>query len=447
MSVIEVVARVMVGTGHPVERLFCHPRLPLIAGLDSERPAVRVWSFEDGGLTEVGVVGGESAVYGDPSNWDRYDRIPGVAWHPRQPLLVVAGEDGAVQWTPGGVTALEGLGSAARVAFAPDGRSLWASPSSEGEGDTEEAWESSDVLDLVTGKVSRGPRWDTGVAEHPGGSLVATLASDQGATHVLFARTDPDPDATPAAAHSSVPASASALAPASALAMRVLRRALILDVDGYEAPVFSPDGRHFAIRGNAYANTLSVFAFPSLRRVLATQLGEPRPAHPHPPEWMDQLESWSHQNIAFGVRPGILWIGTPTGTLVELDIEAAHATEHAPLPHFPVTALATTATGQLALAHGEGGLALLSVADDFALPQPDTARKHCDTAQAAVAAYVAGTSEVPAAEGNLESHLDLTDGAREWGPSDLETVTAVSETDPSWLQIRAAMNTWQERDA
>jgi len=51
-----------------------------------------------------------------------------------------------------------------------------------------------------------------------------------------------------------------------------------LDADGYEAPVFSADGRRFAIRGNAYENSLAVFEFPSLKLVLATTLGIPAPA-------------------------------------------------------------------------------------------------------------------------------------------------------------------------
>jgi len=45
--------------------------------------------------------------------------------------------------------------------------------------------------------------------------------------------------------------------------MRVLRRALILDADGYQTPIFSADGRRFAIRGNAYVNSLEAFEFPT----------------------------------------------------------------------------------------------------------------------------------------------------------------------------------------
>jgi hypothetical protein len=126
-----------------------------------------------------------------------------------------------MRWTPAGLSRLEGLPPAAAyrsVAFSPDGHTLWASPSSGDEGS---AWESSDTLDLASGTVGVGPRWDTGIAAHPAGELVAALCSDQGATLGLFARVDQD----------SRPA-----------AMRVLRRALILDADGYQTPVFSRTG-------------------------------------------------------------------------------------------------------------------------------------------------------------------------------------------------------------
>ncbi|MFD5146459.1 hypothetical protein [Streptomyces sp. NPDC058401] len=138
-------------------------------------------------------------------------------------------------------------------------------------------------MNLATGTVAPGPRWDTGVAQHLGGGLAMMLSSDQGATLGLFARTDPDA------------ATAEPAAPASPVTMRMQRRALILDADGYETPVFSPDGRHFAIQGNAYEYSLGVFAFPSLRSVPATTLGE-----------YGRPDTWSRHTIAFGARPGVL---------------------------------------------------------------------------------------------------------------------------------------------
>ncbi|MFE0510847.1 hypothetical protein [Streptomyces sp. NPDC058964] len=344
-----------------------------------------------------------------------------MAWHPDQPLLVVAGEDGVVQWTPAGLCELDGSPATAdyrSLAFSPDGRTLWASPSS---GDEDIAWESSDVLDLASGTVGAGPRWDTGVAEHPGGGLVATLCSDQGATLGLFARVD---DGT---------------APA---AMRVLRRALILDADGYETPVFSGDGRHLAIRGNAYENSLEVFEFPSLHRVLATTLGEPNPGFPYPQEWLDQLHAWSRHNIAFGSQPGVLWVGTPTGTLVEVDLEARHAIEHEVLGGSPVSGLGATATGGLVIAGGGGELELLSVRAGSAKSH-DTER---DTSRAAVTAFMDTTSEVPDDDGDLETHLAVTDGARTWESADLATVTTATATDPTWLRLRAVINDARDQD-
>lgn len=161
---------------------------------------------------------------------------------------------------------------------------------------------------------------------HPGGGLAATLRSDQGATLGLFARVDQK--STPAV-------------------MRVLRRGLILDADGYQTPLFSADGRHFAIRGNAYQNSLEVFEFPSLRRVLATTLGEPNPGYPYPQEWLEQMRAWSKHNIAFGLRPGVLWVGTPTGTLVEVDQDDQQSVGHDVLAGSKVTALCATAAGDL----------------------------------------------------------------------------------------------------
>ncbi|WP_432187218.1 hypothetical protein [Streptomyces sp. Tue6028] len=413
MTDLEVVAHVP-GGGRSVERLACHPRLPLVAGLDSERPAVHIWACDAGQLRELGSIGAESDAYGDASGWDRAQLTPVVAWHPHKPLLVVASDSGVLQWTPDGARELNGVPPTASyrsLAFGPDGRTLWASPAS---GDEDNAWESSDVIDLTSGTVGSGPRWDTGVAEHPAGALVVTLASDQGATYGLFARVDHD--ITPAV-------------------MRVLRRALILDADGYETPLFSADGRHLAIRGNAYDNSLEVFEFPSLHRVLATTLGEPSPGYPYPQEWLERMRAWSRHNIAFGSRPGVLWVGTPTGTLVEVDLGDDHAVEHDVLTGTPVSALGATPTGELVVAGGAGDLVLLSVRS--APAQPHTTG--VAAAEAAATAFLESTSEIPD-DGDLDTHLVVTDGARTWASDDLAAVTTATPSDPTWLQLQAAIN-------
>jgi hypothetical protein len=316
------------------------------------------------------------------------------------------------RWTPAGLSEVDELPPTADyryLAFSPDGQTLWASPSSGAE---EAPWRHSDVVDLASGTVGTGRRgWDTGVAAHPGGGLVLTLQSDQGATRGLFARVDQEGTPT---------------------AMRVLRRALILDVDGYTTPIFSSDGRHFAIRGNAYGNTLGVFEFPSLSLVLSTILGEPNPGgYPPPQEWLDQMHAWSDHNIAFGVQPGVLWIGTPAGILIEIDLDNQHAAEHDVLAGSPVNALCATAAGDLVVATGEGDIVLLSVLSD-------SAPAHA-APQALVTAFLNATTEVPD-DGDLEASLIVTDGTRTWEPDALEMVTTATASDPTWLRLRAAVN-------
>lgn len=382
---------------------------------------VHIWDCGAGQLRELASVAAELSGYDEAVDRDRARESPAVAWHPHEPHLMVAGAGRVVRWSPAGpaeAVELKGPPPTAcyrGLAFSPDGRTLWASPSS---GDEDKPWDSSDVLDPVSGTVGSGPRWDTGIAEHPGGGLVATLRSDQGATYVLFARVD------------------SETAPGAS--MRVLRRALILDVDGYETPVFSADGRHLAVRGNAYDNSLEVFAFPSLRRVLATTLGEPSPGYPYPQEWLDEMRAWSRQNIAFGVRPGVLWVGTPTGTLVEVDLETETAVVHDVPAGSPVSGLGATPAGELVVAGAGGDLVLLSVRGD----SPKTRGQDSDAARAAVTAFLDATSEVPEVPDgdDLENHLVVTDGTRTWESDDLATVTIATAADPTWLRIQAAVN-------
>ncbi|WP_380151066.1 hypothetical protein [Kibdelosporangium philippinense] len=206
----------------------------------------------------------------------------------------------------------------------------------------------------------------------------------------------------------------------------MLRRALILDADGYAAPIFSPDGRYLAIRGNAYENSLEIFEFPSLHRVVAMILGEPSPGYPYPDEWLEHKESWSRHNIAFGA-PGKLWVGTPDGTLVEVDIDSQQAVEHNLLAGSRVTALCATGAGNLVVATAAGELALATA---FARAQLDPAL---------VQAFLDSTVEV-VKDGDPWETLDLTDGTQSWTPGDRATVTDTTDADPTWLQLTAAIN-------
>ncbi|MFG2697549.1 YncE family protein [Kitasatospora sp. NPDC048407] len=395
MTELAVLDRLLDDSDFPVEQLTCHPRLPLAAGTSTDCRTVRVFDCAEGRLRELAALDAEPGA----SPWG--DSAPqAVAWHPHRPLLLVADGEFLLRWTaddPSGPVRVPAGAEYDALAFSPDGGRLWATPSAD------DGWTGSDVLDPATGAVTGTARhWDTGVAVHPSGELVATLASDQGATYCLFARPGDGP----------------------AAAMRTLRQALILDCDGYGAPLFSADGRHFAIRGNAYVDMLEVFAFPSLRKVLSTTLAE------------DSSEEWPRGNLAWSARPGVLWIGTPTGSLLELDVEAREAAEHASPDDVPVAALAATANGDLLLARTDGELVLLSVRPASAAAEPNDD----------VAVFLAGTEEAPL-DGAVDEHLEVTDGIRSWTDDDLDSVTETSDDDPTWLQIQASMNRFRSTRA
>jgi hypothetical protein len=171
-----------------------------------------------------------------------------------------------------------------------------------------------------------------------------------------------------------------------------------------------------------------VFEFPSLRRVLSTVLGDPYPGYPAPDDWLEQMRSWSRHNIAFGAA---LWIGTPSGTLVEVDIAGGTAGEHDELAGSPITALATTATGDLIAATG-GELVLLAAA--------------APTEPVGVAGFLDATAEI-ADDADVWSAVTMTDGTGSWDADDLATVTEAAPTDPTWLRLQAAINSKRWRRA
>ncbi|WP_409184954.1 hypothetical protein F9C11_12115 [Amycolatopsis sp. VS8301801F10] len=360
----------------PIEQLVCHPNLPLAAGIEPDRPAVHIYDASRN-LREIGAVGTNSEEYGEEYPWSR--KVPVLAWHPEQPELLVSVGNETVRWSPDGTSELS-IGGYRYLAFSPDGQSLWASPG-EPEGPFGMCV-NSDVIDLGTGAKTSGWLWDTGVARHPAGGLVATLQSDQGATTVYFSR--------------------------EGTRFRVLDRALILDVDGYRLPVFSSAGRYLAVRGNSYENMVAVFEFPSLCRVLTTSLG-------------GSVQGWPQHNLAFGAQ---LWIGTPSGSLIELDVERGQAVEHE-LFGSAISALATTSTGDLLVATG-GELALAPVPTAAADP-------------AIVADFLASTTEIPD-DAEPRDHLVQTDGVRTWRSGDLDEVTEATPSDPTWLQLQAVLN-------
>ena len=434
---------VRVSNGASVSQLVCHPELPLVAGLAAERPAMHVWDCGGGKPRELGATGTAAVPYGVGDRRrrlpralvvaeDRRERGPVVAWHPEQPLLIAAtgGIEGqVVRWTPdGGFRAAERIQPVPpwqAMAFSPDGRALWVGPSPVGDR------YGSEVIDLASGAVTDGAGWDTGIALHPGGGLAATMYRGQAATHVLFARLDQHEGA--------------------AVTLRVQRRALILDADGYETPVFSTDGRYLAVRGNSYGNSLDVFAFPSLTRVLGLTLGPRHVRGGSTPEEDWEYRAWSLHNIAFGAAPGVLWVGTPGGTLVEADLDAGRAARHDVLGGVPVTALCATPAGDLVTATADGTVVLVPVrstpAPDgcqlalFPLPAPAPAPAvpGLPPPREVAAAFLAATGDVPG-DGGLDDLLDVTDGSRSWAPGTLSTVTTSDASDPAWLRQRATLN-------
>ena len=391
-----------------VERLVCHARLPLVAGLDATRPAVHVWQLGSGSVRLVGTVASGPDDYAGAEGWDRTKLTPALAWHPVGAQLVVVGPAGVQQWTPAGTSDLSvaPAGAAYRhVAFSPDGSACWAAPSAHAS----DGWSDSDAIDLVSGRCRTGPGWDTGVVAHPAGGLVALLRSDQGATVLCFASPD---DELPAV-------------------LRPHRRALILDADGYEAPLFSPDGRSIVVRGNAYENSLEVFEFPSLQRAWGAVLGEPNPGWPAPPQWRAQMRAWSGHRIAFHPLSGRLLVGTPDGTVIEIDIDNQVAVEH-DLPGKPaVTAMACHSNGQAIISTDQAELLLV---DGLGRGAPAAAAPQ----RADVDAYLSSSPPL-AASADLDNELDLTDGTTSWTPAELEAVGPQPDG-PSWLRLLGFVN-------
>ncbi|WP_034087489.1 hypothetical protein [Streptacidiphilus albus] len=97
-----------------------------------------------------------------------------------------------------------------------------------------------------------------------------------------------------------------------------------------------------------------------------------------------------------------------------------------------------TSAGELLTATESGQLLLLSVLTSPAQPTAGTPSSY-ELAKAAATTFLAATSELPA-DGDLETDLILTDGTRTWAADDLSTLTESDPTDPTWLQLRAAVN-------
>ncbi|GAB3250674.1 WD40 repeat domain-containing protein [Kineosporia babensis] len=388
---IRSVAQIQAGPDVSLEGLFSHPGRPWVATLDADRPVIRVWDCSSDQIRLVAVIDEQAAPY--PSErWLLYGLTPELAWHPDAVQLLICTPGRLRLWSPQGLQDVANLPATIGyrdVAFSPDGSTVWACPAAD-----DDQYERCDVIALDQGIVGSAPYWDTGIVEHPAGGLLLTLVSDQGESYGIFAETGG----------------------------QRLRAALILDADGYRKPVFSPDGRFLAIRGNAYQDLLSLYAFPTLEEIVRLPLDALLPeGHPE--------GNWSGNEIAFD-RYGTLWIGTPVGEIVLLDLEHDNA-EKFPVPGgFPVLGVALLATGQL-LVTGERDLVLVE-------PTEPTAEA-AEADPALVQAFIAGTEALP--EGSaLPDSLTLHDGRRSWDGSELAVVTSAEDTDPMWLRARAGIN-------
>jgi len=343
LPMIEPLTSVRLCDGTVFQRVLAHAQLPFLAGLTLESPAVQVWTWQSGTLVHVVTIDGEddSADADGPHKYLRQDvrgrRLHTVAWHPKQAVLAVNRPDGVAMWSPErGVWRLPwtlpdwkseqtkeweaqcGVRYLNAIAFSPDGTELWCQGC---------------AIDVGIGAERMTPRWDTGVAVWPSGQLALSYMSDQSVTVGLFISVNAE--TTPAT-------------------LSVLDCPLILEQDGYETPIISPDGRYLALRGGAYEVMLDVYELPGLNQVLGVSLAGPDSS-------FAEFGSWSSFNIAFG-DSGALWVGTPQGTLVTLDVATTHAKEFEMSASGPVTSLARGIDGIL-VATGDGGLHL--VRDSF----------------------------------------------------------------------------------
>lgn len=322
MPDIRVVARQQLPQDGLLERLSCHPGLPLVAAVDATAPVVRVWDCGQEQMTLVRTIDADARPCPPGPPWQNEQDVPALAWHPRDPVLLIATPGRLRRWGPEGIAVLDRLPSTINyqdLAFSPDGGTIWAAPAEDGP----ECEQRSDILDPERGIVGSGPYWDAGLAEHPAGGLVVTLQNEQAETLGIFARIDAGPPAT----------------------LRIQRKSLVLDFDGYRRPLFSPDGRYLAIRGNSYAHLLYLFAFPSLNQVGEIPLQDPHPYGEH------TARGWAWDNIAFD-RSGALWIATPDGSLVRHDLDTQAEQEFPVLDGTRITGLGTVATGHLVVAAG-----------------------------------------------------------------------------------------------
>lgn len=433
--------------GAPLHHLRFHPTLPLLATVDAHHVAVHVWTWRAGELLRLGSIG-EPGVARVPDSIGRLQRGRDIDWHPTRPWLAVAGAQGVQLWMcdlAAGVQLLRTCGvmppcervvedtlywqssnggemqpvtrhrtiprelpGYMHVGFSPSGRSLWASAVDARDEEVRDGL-ASDWFDLDDpAHATQVWRWDTDLALHPEGELMAAFESNQGATLLRFARVNDGP---------------------AGESIETLRRALVLDADGYCDLTFSPRGDRFLFHGNAYEGFCQVHAFPSLERVCIVPLDGWKETLEKrlPPSWNDYCPFF--ESLAFSPDNEGLLIGLRSGHLVDLDLRTLEPRDHVLLLDRPLSAFRVRAhDGLLAVTDLDGLLRL------YQLPHPAA---HPDTTSRPLTrSFVDATA--PATRYAPWDDLSLTDGLREWSDASLDT-SDLPDSAPTWARLGAAL--------
>ena len=119
---------------------------------------------------------------------------------------------------------------------------------------------------------------------------------------------------------------------------------------------FSPDGRSFALVGGEGAVQLEVVAFPSMRTRLRWR-GSATPG------------AMLVESVGFDDTGSRVWLGTPAGTLVDLDASSGDLRGDAPAHDGPVTSMDVRHGRRLAVTAGSDGVVKL-------WKMPDRTRRH-----------------------------------------------------------------------
>jgi WD40 repeat protein len=365
---MDLVSLASVQFSAPLHRLRFHPTLPLLATSDALHQAVHVWTWNEGKMRLLASPGDRTKKL--PASFSRGGGVE-AAWHPTLPMLAVTGLGGVQLWdcsfdsgvrrvgsvgilpaeertadrflytvSEGGAPfgPVKSQGTITRTppsyfyaAFSPLGRSLWASPSSDGV---------EFRSDWFTPEETAGEHfsyWDTEMVAHPEGVLVATFESEQMGTLLRFASVQPGLFGD---------------------VLQPLRRALMMDVDGYEGLSFSPRGERFLFRGNAYDNACYLYDFPSLRvRCVLFFEGRKELEKKLPVSW--QRRRWSFfESADFAPDGSSVLVGLSSGRLIDFELASQMVRSNVLLLDHPICSLRVR--------HGDG---LLAVSDFTGLLQ------------------------------------------------------------------------------